>query len=351
MSHPSDHPVSDDRPTLHVLTFTYRPFGGVVKTLDYAVHALSVGYRVSVFSPERFDPDAEVFGIARLAPLVDHDQVEFHSRSRLDLAPDDLTLISLPSDYELALDVLPQGASPERIIHLVQNTRHTNPRWKRGYALRLLTRPASRIATNQIVADEIRPWLDPRALLWVNNIGHDLDQFRHDRAGGFSRRPLRVAYTTWKSNAGDVVARSLVDDDRFEFRVVRDTASWERLRELYTWSDIFLSTPNRQEGTYLPGLEAMAAGSLVITPDAGGNMDYCRPGENCLLVGHEDTDAYRRALLELADAEPGRIEAMRAAAYAVTPDFSLERERQGFAEFLDALTPRLAAFERGITPQ
>ncbi len=341
--------------TLHVITFSYHPFGGVVKTFDYAHHALDLGLRVSVSSPEPYDPGADLFGIARLSPLTDDERVTFHSRSRLDFGPDDLALISLPPNYDTALASLPPGASPERIIHLVQNTRHANPRWLRGYPLRLLTRPAARIATSPFVADAIAPWLDPRALMRVNLIGHDLEPFSHERTGGFdgtagpdgsTGRPLRVAYTTWKSEVGDGVARSLQDDDRFEFRAIRTTATWSELRDLYTWSDVFLSTPNRQEGTYLPGLEAMAAGSIVVTPDAGGNMDYCMPGENCLLVGFGDVDAYRAALLELAAAPAERIAGLRGAGYGVIGNFTLARERDGFAAFLEELRPRLEAHER-----
>ena len=35
-------------PTLHVITPTYRPAGGVVKIMDYVTHALDAGYAVSI---------------------------------------------------------------------------------------------------------------------------------------------------------------------------------------------------------------------------------------------------------------------------------------------------------------
>lgn len=330
---------------LHVLTPTYRPVGGVVKIMDYARHAQSLGYRISIWSPERVDPGAALFQIDRLRPLTVADDVEFHSRSELDLGPDDLAFISLPDNYEVAHRSLPSGWSRERIVHIVQNIRHVNPHWRHGYATRLLTRPASRIAINDIVADAIRPWLDPRCLLRVVNLGHDLDHFRHSRTGGLDRRPVRVAYTTWKSAVGDDVARSLADRDDFEFRAIRETATWDELRDLYVWSDVFLCTPNREEGMYLPGLEAMAAGSLVVTPDVGGNLAYCRPGTNCLLVGFDDVEGYRAALLDLADAGAERVVALRTAGYDVTADFELDAERAGFESFLEELWPRIRAFE------
>ncbi len=337
--------MSPGQPVLHALTPTYRPVGGVVKIMDYAQHARALGYGVSIWCPDEVDRSSELFQIDRLRPLATSDDVEFHSRSTLDLGPDDLAFISLPDNYEVAHGSLPSGWSPERIVHILQNTRHANPRWRNGYATRLLTRPASRIAINDIVADAVRPWLDPRCFLRVVNLGHALDRFRHARTGGLPRRPVRVAYTTWKSAVGDDVARSLADRDDFEFRAVRETVTWDELSGLYTWSDVFLCTPNVQEGMYLPGLEAMAAGSLVITPDVGGNLAYCRPGDNCVLVGFEDVAGYRAALLDLLERDAVQIEAMREAAYHVTGDFDLDAEQAGFAAFLEDLWPRIRAFE------
>jgi GT2 family glycosyltransferase/glycosyltransferase involved in cell wall biosynthesis len=43
------------------------------------------------------------------------------------------------------------------------------------------------------------------------------------------------------------------------------------------------------EGFCLPPLEAMAAGAPVVCTDAHGNRDFCRDGENCLLVEPEPT--------------------------------------------------------------
>jgi glycosyltransferase involved in cell wall biosynthesis len=60
---------------------------------------------------------------------------------------------------------------------------------------------------------------------------------------------------------------------------------------------------SRHEGFCLPLLEAMAAGAPVVCTDAHGNRDFCRDGDNCLMV--EDNPASVRAALErlLADAE------------------------------------------------
>jgi len=59
---------------------------------------------------------------------------------------------------------------------------------------------------------------------------------------------------------------------------------------LFSWSDflsrinrakvtVFLSNP--AEGFYLPALEGMALGTLVVCPDCIGNRSFCLPGYNC----------------------------------------------------------------------
>ena len=41
------------------------------------------------------------------------------------------------------------------------------------------------------------------------------------------------------------------------------------------------------EGFYLPALEAMALGSLVICPDCIGNRSFCLPGRNCFRPNYD----------------------------------------------------------------
>lgn len=47
-------------------------------------------------------------------------------------------------------------------------------------------------------------------------------------------------------------------------------------------ADIFVSSSTYDTAS-LPGLEAMKCGAALATVYSGGNMDYCKPGQNCLL--------------------------------------------------------------------
>lgn len=331
-------------PTIHLLTPTYRPAGGVVKLMDYATHALAAGYAVSVSCPDAWHADLPLFQIERFRQeLVAHDRVQFHTDRRLDVRGADFVLISLPSSFDAAVRSLPRGMSPERVIHLVQGVRHVNPAWLSGHATRLLAKPASRISVNKVIGSVIAPWLDPRAIHKVIPLGHDHGYFAKERTGPLSR-PIRVAHTTWKSTVGDDV-ELLVDPTAFDFRAIRRQVGWDELRELYHWAEVFLCTPGPEEGFYMPGLEAMEAGCLVVTPDVGGNMAYCRPDENCLLVEYEDATSYAAALQRLSVAGDDAISRLRAAGYGTTHEFDLRKERAAFATYLEQLEERVTTYE------
>ena len=43
---------------------------------------------------------------------------------------------------------------------------------------------------------------------------------------------------------------------------------------------VTLFLPNEEEGFYLPALEGMALGTIVVCPDCVGNRSFCLPGVN-----------------------------------------------------------------------
>lgn len=331
--------------TLHVLTPTYNPVGGVVKIFDYVSHARHAGYEVRVYCPAPHDLTLPIWGIGRFSELPADPRVAFTDDLRVGLAPDDLALVSLPVQYEEVRTSLTRGMSPERIIHIVQNIRHVNPEWLDGYPLRLLTRPMARITTNEVVQEAIDAYLNPTSLCRIIPLGHPAGYFHKERSGRLHRR-IRVAYTTWKSQVGDEVADRLAGAP-YRFRAIRHHVDWPELRDLYHWADVFLGCPNPEEGFYMPAFEAMEAGALVVVPDAGGNRAYCEFGTNCLRAEMEDPDSYAAALERIADMDARQIDGMRAAARDALTPFDLDLEQERFGRFLRRLEERVAATERG----
>lgn len=92
--------------------------------------------------------------------------------------------------------------------------------------------------------------------------------------------------------------------------------------------------PRATEGFYLPALEAMALGCLVICPDCVGNRSFCRDGFNALVpAGHDEASVFA-ALRRARELEAGQEAEVVANGRATAAEHSLERERRAFHELL-----------------
>ena len=325
---------------MYFLTPTFRPVGGVVKIFDYLNHARFLGYEPVVACPEPYKKTLPLFNIPRFSGISPENGVHFTTLEKVSVGPHDLAFLSWPTHYEILERNLSRWTRHEQVIFIVQNIRWANPRWINGYGVRLLTRPMARIMTNDVVLEATKPYLNEKSLTEVIMLGNDSAFFARERNGSFGS-PLKVGYTTWKSAVGDLVAGSLAGDPGFEFRAIREPVGWDELRSLYHWSDVFLATPLVEEGFYMPGLEAMAAGAIVVSSDAGGNRAYCKFGENCLEVGFEQASDYVKVLRSLRGYELKEIERLRRNGYETVKLHTLEHERDCFAGFMERLTERL----------
>lgn len=72
-------------------------------------------------------------------------------------------------------------------------------------------------------------------------------------------------------------------------------ANHSQLANLYRKSDILLVT-SRSEGFFLPGLEAMACGCLVITTNCGGISDYAQHNKNAIIIKNVE-DLWRKDII------------------------------------------------------
>lgn len=320
----------------HVVFPLWGPVGGVIKIFDYLHHTLDIGFdRAVAWGPPLPGPEAAIRDHAAYRRALDDDRIRFGLLRDLELPQSAWVLFSEPSqhpDIELAL---PPGSDRRRMIHLVQNTRHANPRWHLGFPYLLLHRPVTRVFVTNEVADAVRPLANDRFPSTTIVEGHDWPFFSRPDAEP-SVGPLRVGYTTWKSTIGDEVAAALDDDDRFRFDAIRAPAGWLELRDLYHRSDVWLCAPGPEEGFYLPGLEAMAADCVVVSALVGGNRAYLEPGRNCLEAGFEDVPSHVRALERLT-AEAGLGERLRRGGHETTAKHTLERERDEFGGFVAML--------------
>jgi hypothetical protein len=330
------------------LTPTYKPVGGVVKIMDYVTHARHLGFAAAIHCPDPFDAGLPLFRIDRFGAVLDDPDVTFHEGFRFGLEAHDYAFFSWPGHHDHVSPRITPDHHPLQTIAIVQNVRWANPRFAGGHAVRVLGRPMARIMVTHEVDEAVAHLVDRRTPSHVIVEGHDWPFFSLSRQDPLPT-PMRIGYTTWKSDVGIAVEKRLSSDPRFTFTSVRETVEWRDLRSLYHGIDVFLGCPGPEEGFYLPGLEAMAGGNIVVMPDVGGNRSYGRFGENCIEVPFEDAEATVAALADIAGWDDDRVRTMRAAGYAVLENHRLERERDEFGALLTELDEMIAADRAGIT--
>lgn len=320
------------------ITPVFAPHGGVVKIFDYACHANALGWSVTICCNREYSAELPLFQIGRFRSLLADKGVTVIPKRALRLEEDDLVFLSRPQDFEFLRNEITRTGRYDRVIHVIQSMWHANRSFLGGYATDLLSLPFSRIAITREVRDAIGPYVCKESLTRVIMLGHDTSYFFKRRNRGFKRK-VRIGYTTWKSKIGDEIATRLTTHrpDEFIFQSISDQVSWRELRRLYHWADIFLATPCAEEGFYLPGLEAMSAGAIVVTPDAVGNRAYCDFGDNCVLAHHENAESYVQAIEHLRQLPGSAVDRIRAHAYETVGRHSLISERQAFDEFLQGV--------------
>ncbi len=108
----------------------------------------------------------------------------------------------------------------------------------------------------------------------------------------------------------------------------------ERVNELFNEATVFVQT-SRHEGFCLPLLEAMAAGTPVVSTDAHGNRDFCRDGENCLMAD-ADPESVSRAIARLFESPELRGRLVEAG-LRTAADYAWERRIDQLEAFFSGL--------------
>lgn len=96
--------------------------------------------------------------------------------------------------------------------------------------------------------------------------------------------------------------------------------------------------PNYREGFYLPALEGMALGTLVICPDCVGNRSFCYHTDNCLRPDYT-LEGILCAIDSALKLDDSRKNQMIANAYAIANKHSIIKERDAFLKILENIEP------------
>lgn len=301
-SHREDAGVSMERDGTRTVWF-YRDFvqltGGHLKHSHYFHHVRRMprfAPRITFSAEPSSEPQARAR--ARLWPAVDGVAAE-----RWQPVENDILFLA-GVDWRYLLGNARQALTHPR-INLVQHVRHAHEGTElHGY----LAERAVRICVSAEVADAIAATGRVNGPILAIPNGIDLMPFEVAERGapaGFEGRRVAVTIVGYKSPA---LARGLSErlnalsiDHRLFCEFMDRSAFLEGLAR----SRIVVCLPHAEEGFYLPALEAMASGCVVITLDCIGNRGFCRHEDNCLVTDPNPEallQATRRALL-MSDTE------------------------------------------------
>ena len=218
-------------------------------------------------------------------------------------------------------------------INLIQHVRHAHE----GTELhRYLAEKAIRICVSREVADAISATGRVRGPILTIPNGIDMRPAApagESLAAAHRARPRPITIVGYKRpDLARALSRRL-DEERIAHPPVTEFLDRRRFLDRLAESRIAVCLPRAEEGFYLPALEAMAAGCLVVTLDCIGNRGFCHHEENCLIAepGLDSLlDATKRALDLPAPEREGLLRRARDTAAG----HSLDDERARFHAIL-----------------
>jgi hypothetical protein len=179
------------------------------------------------------------------------------------------------------------------VINLIQGVRHSDPD-QPLYAF--LRRAATRICVSEQVADAILSTGLVNGPVITIPAGVDMESFPETS----DQRDIPILIAGLKKPAiAESLSEILTNRGIRCVCLTRPLPRAEFLRMLGR-ARVTVFLPQIAEGFYLPALEGMAMGTLVVCPNCVGNSGFCSDGINCLQPTY-DIDALGTASLDAFD--------------------------------------------------
>jgi glycosyltransferase involved in cell wall biosynthesis len=224
------------------------------------------------------------------------------------------------------------------IINLVQHVWHACPNDPLNRH-RFLPHKAIRICVSPQIAKAITRTGRVRGPVFTIPDGLDLSAVT-EMAGAPARDIDLLVAANKRPELGRNVAARLRGEGR-TVELVDERIPRPELVRLMARARVSVLVPNPKEGFYLPALEGMAVGTVVVCPDCIGNRSFCLPGENCFRPEYDEDRIVEAAAAALRE-EPG-LDELRARALATARAHDIADERSAFLEILDRVDQLWAA--------
>ncbi len=288
--------------------------GGHLKVLDYFRHtAATEGFEAAIhLTPDSLPANPW----AGEAGIVDR------------YAPETADILFVAGMDWQALDGFPAIEERIPVINLIQGLRHATP----GTPLfQALGRRAMRICVSAEVAEAILA--TGRCNGPVHTIQNGLDRADLPAAVADKQVDVFIAGLKQPQLAAELASRL----ERHGLSVDCQTTQVERQAFLSRMAGarIVVLLPLEQEGFFLPALEAMAMGSVVICPDCVGNRSFCIDGVSAMMPKAEA--AAIEAAVRQACRSPELAASLRRGALAASARHDFAAERAAYQTILRGL--------------
>ncbi|MFZ1025408.1 MAG: glycosyltransferase family 1 protein [Limnoraphis robusta] len=222
-------------------------------------------------------------------------------------------------------------SSPVPILNLIQGIRHTYPEDPR-YAF--LNKKAIRICVSQEIKESLLKCSQVNGPLFVIPNGLNLRSLPQPLPTSEKTEEILISAFKEPGLGLQLKQQLQAQGKKVKLLITQQTRSDYLCQLNPAKIAIFLPNYSEGEGFYLPALEGMALGSIVICPDCIGNRSFCLPSYNCFRP-----DYNIRSILNAVEAASQlsipQIHRMVTNAQQTANQHSLARERQAFLEILE----------------
>jgi hypothetical protein len=227
----------------------------------------------------------------------------------------------------LMLDQHPDAEANVPVVNFIQHVRHAD---QKNMLSQFLSRRAIRICVSEEVTQALRETGLTRGPLITIPNGVDLENLFVSNG---ATRDIDVLIIALKQpDLGEELGHRLAQPDRrIDVLLERLSRSEFLSRIQRARTTVFL--PNKTEGFYLPALEGMALGTMVVCPDCVGNRSFCLPGHNAFRPEYAFEELVRATESALT-LPPDQTQQILANARRTAQTHSLLRERQAFLDVL-----------------
>ena len=214
------------------------------------------------------------------------------------------------------------------VINLVQHVRHADPTDSRYQFLR---NRAVRICVSEEVGHALRATGIANGPLFV--IPNCIDTARISSSFGQCERVIDVLIVGIKQRDMALRLRDELQRPGLRITILAEPIAREDFLNRLAGARTAVFLPHETEGFYLPALEGMAAGAVVVCPDCVGNRSFCIGGENCWMPAHDFSQILSATRSAISKSDDER-EVMVASAMKTSSCHDLSVERTKFLEIL-----------------